>query len=105
MSLEINSTMKIAEKLQNIQELLRIQKMQQKEILNSKEAQEYLNVSYSFLSKLTSKGEITYYKPSGKLNYFKKVDLDSWMLQNKQSNIIELENEVDTYLMKERYAS
>ena len=91
--------------MQNIQELLRIQKIQQKEILSSKEAVEYLNISYSFLSKLTSKGEITYFKPSGKLNYFKKEDLDKWMLQNKQSSIIELENEVSSYLNRGRNAS
>ena len=53
-----------------------------KKILCSKEAAEYLGVSTSFLYKLTSGGRITFYKPSGKLIYFRVEDLDSWMLQN-----------------------
>ena len=50
--------------------------------LNFKEAREYLNLSNSQLYKLTRNGDIPYYKPTGKLIYFSKQELDEWMCQN-----------------------
>jgi hypothetical protein len=49
---------------------------------------------------MTSKGEITYYKPNGKLIYFKRSDLDDWMLRNEVSGTNELEDEVDNFLKR-----
>lgn len=42
-------------------------------------AAEYLKISRSTLYKHTSAGNITYYKPHGKLILFKKSDLDAWI--------------------------
>lgn len=50
--------------------------------LNFKEAREYLSLSNSQLYKLTRSGSIPYYKPTGKLIYFSKQELDEWMCQN-----------------------
>ena len=50
--------------------------------LNFKEAREYLDLSNSQLYKLTRNGDIPYYKPTGKLIYFNKQELDEWMCQN-----------------------
>ena len=57
--------------------------MLQKNILSFNEATGYLNVKKSTLYKLTHNREITYYKPNGKLIYFKKEDLDNWMLKRE----------------------
>ena len=86
--------------IEKLEKLLENQRIQQKEILSFKEAQEYLNVSKSFLYKLTSKGDITYFKPNGKLIYFKKSDLDEWMLQNESKEIEILECELANYLSR-----
>jgi hypothetical protein len=43
--------------------------------------------------KHTSNGTVPYYKPHGKLIYFKREDLDNWLLQNRHSTSEELENE------------
>ena len=50
--------------------------------LNFKEAREYLDLSNSQLYKLTRNGDIPYYKPTGKLIYFNKQELEEWMCQN-----------------------
>lgn len=81
-----------------IKNILEKQNLVSKDILNFEEALSYLKVSKSFLYKMTSKGEITYYKPNGKLIYFKRTDLDDWMLRNEVSGTNELEDEVDNFL-------
>lgn len=60
--------------------------------LNFKEAREYLDLSNSQLYKLTRNGDIPYYKPTGKLIYFNKQELDEWMCQNHLVTNAECEN-------------
>lgn len=57
-----------------------------KEILNMDEAMTYLQVSRSYLYKLTSGKHIPHYKPSGKLIFFRKTELDDWILRNRESS-------------------
>ncbi len=59
----------------------------QKEILSFNEAVSYLDVSKSFLYKLTSTNKISFSKPNNKLIYFQRIDLDNWMLQNRNESI------------------
>ena len=47
--------------------------------LNFKEACAYLGFRASYLYKLTSKKLITSYKPSGKMLFFSKVELEDWV--------------------------
>lgn len=56
-------------------------------IFDSKSAAEYLSLSINTLYKMTSNGELTFYKPNNKLIYFKKEDLDEWVLSNKHEKI------------------
>lgn len=73
-----------------------------KEVLNFKEALALLGISASMLYKLTHKRAISFYKPSGKLIYFKKSDLLEWMLSNKQPSTIEVETEVFNNLTRRK---
>ena len=59
--------------------------------LNFKEAREYLDLSNSQLYKLTRNGYIPYYKPTGKLIYFNKQELDEWVCQNHSETSAECE--------------
>lgn len=80
-----------------------LQKMQliaHKEILSFREALVYLDVSESFLYKLTSKRAIEFTKPNGGKLYFKKSDLDDWMLNNTSSSARVLEEEILNKLKK-----
>jgi len=63
----------------------------QKEVLSFNEACMYLNVSNSWLYKLTHLKKIPYYKPNGKMIFFKKSDLNDWLLRNRVSTDEELE--------------
>jgi len=75
-----------------------VQSMHQKEILSTKEALVYLDVSASFLYKMTSNRAITFSKPNGGKLYFKKSDLDDWMTQNELKSTQVLEEEINNYL-------
>lgn len=59
--------------------------------LNFKEAREYLDLSNSQLYKLARNGDIPYYKPTGKLIYFNKQELDEWVCQNHSERAAEYE--------------
>lgn len=72
----------------------------QKEILSFKEALVYLDVSSSFLYKLTSKKEIPFTKPNGGKIYFKKIDLDNWILKGTSESSELLSKKIDNYLKR-----
>lgn len=58
-----------------------------KNILSLREAALYLDLSESSIYKLTSESKISFSKPNGGKLYFKKTDLDNWMLQNESKSI------------------
>lgn len=74
----------------------------QKEILSFNEAVAYLDVSKSYLYKLTSTNKISFSKPNNKLIYFKRIDLDNWMLQNRNESIGVLQENLANYLNRNR---
>ena len=53
-----------------------------KEVLTLEEACDYTGISQSYMYKLTSAGKIPYSKPLGKLIYFERSKLNSWLLSN-----------------------
>lgn len=55
-----------------------------KKVLTFEEACSYMSISESLLYKLTAAKEVPHYKPRGKMLYFDKEELDSWLLQNKE---------------------
>jgi len=65
--------------------------MPSKEVLSFKEACQYLSVSNSWLYKLTHRRMIPFYRPNGKMIYFKKTDLNNWLLRNRVSTDEEIE--------------
>lgn len=83
--------MKYLEKKVNIE---KVQMIMYKEILSFDEARIYLDVSQSLLYKLTSKKEVPFSKPNGGKLYFKKKDLDNWMLKNSSNSKGLLEAEI-----------
>jgi excisionase family DNA binding protein len=83
--------MKVIELLQEIKHLLMRQNVVNKKLLSFEEAVAYLDVSKSFLYKLTSQGKITHFKPNNKLIYFRRDDLDNFLQNNK---CVGIENEI-----------
>lgn len=71
-----------------------------KTILSFKEAISFMDVRKSFLYKLTSEGKINFFKPNNGKIYFKKEDLENWMLQNEVKSFNVLEESVNKNLLK-----
>ena len=91
---------RIVVKLAEIQQLLSKQNLLQKEILNLQNACDYLNVSASYLYKLTCTNQVPHYVPTGKKIYFKRQELDDWLLRNRQGSFYEIEQQAADYLIK-----
>ena len=53
-----------------------------KNVLSFDEASKFLNLSKSYLYKLTSGNLIPHYKPQGKMLFFERADLEAWLRQN-----------------------
>lgn len=88
----------LKEELQEIKKLLSVQTDKP---LNFDEACKYLNISKSYLYKKTCRKEIPYFKPNGKLIYFSKVELDSWIFRNRYKTNAELEAEAESFVNRE----
>ncbi|RTY67687.1 helix-turn-helix domain-containing protein [Flavobacterium sp. LB2P53] len=83
------SNLQIEEKLFNIQNSISKLSLAVKTIFSVEEASAFLNLKPSYLYKLTSDKRIRFYKPNGKLLYFKKEDLESFLLRNPSETIKE----------------
>ena len=70
-----------------------------KNVLSFDEASKYLNLSKSYLYKLTSAQQIPHYKPQGKMIYFEKDALDAWLRQNPVKTQAQISQEASHYIM------
>jgi excisionase family DNA binding protein len=87
----------ILQKLDEIKELFKAQRIKP---FTFNEAAEYLDISKSYLYKLTSQGKIPHYKPYGKKIYFDKVTLDQWVFSKPVKGTADIEAEAIKYLSK-----
>lgn len=71
----------------------------QKEILSVDEVAEYTGLSRSYIYKLTSARAIPHFKPTGKMCFFKRKDLDAWMLSNPVASQEEIGYLANDYLL------
>ena len=63
------------------------------------EASSFLNLSKSYLYKLTAGNLIPHYKPQGKMLYFEKSELEAWLRQNPVKTKAQIEQEAQRYIM------
>lgn len=68
-----------------------------KEILTAQETASYMGISMSYLYKLTMGRKIPHYKPMGKICYFKRSEVEQWMLSNRISTEQEINNKALSY--------
>lgn len=71
-----------------LNEIIKLLKGQAEKPMSFREACKYLHITPSYLYKLTSLKSIKFYKPMGKLIYFKKSELDNWIF-NQGNNTTE----------------
>ena len=89
---------KIYQKLEEISNNLFLQKP----VLSFDEGCKYCCISKSKMYKHTSSNNIPFYKPEGKLIFFKKDELDDWLLRNRQSSMDELQREATKYSLTKK---
>lgn len=102
---ENTSQDEIRTQLKNIEKLLTSQSLINKSIFNIDEVSTYTGLSKLYLYKLTSKNGIPHYKPNGKNVYFKKDEVDNWLLRNRQSTNEELNNEAINFTVNKLQSS
>lgn len=71
-----------------------------KEVLTSEEAAKYMGVSKSYLYKLTMNRQIPHYKPTGKMCYFNRHELEGWLQENRISTAEEISLQAQAYCSK-----
>jgi excisionase family DNA binding protein len=81
----------IETEIQEIKNFISQQQIAQKNILTLNEAATFTSLSKSYLYKKTSCRQIPFYKLDGKLIYFKKIELEEWLLSNRVSPVNQLE--------------
>ncbi|HRB30906.1 MAG TPA: helix-turn-helix domain-containing protein [Ferruginibacter sp.] len=91
---------KVLLELQKISKLLETQNLLRKEVLSLTEASAYLGMSESYLYKLTSASSIPFYKPNGKMVYFRRLELEQYLLRNRSTTTVEIQAEVDSLIKK-----
>ena len=70
-----------------------------KNVLSFEEACKSLNLTKSYLYKLTSAQMIPHYKPQGKMIYFEKDALEAWLRQNPVKTQAQISQEASNYIL------
>ncbi len=68
-----------------------------KTMLNIKEASLILGLSEQSIRNKARAHEIACYKPNHNALYFKKSELEEWMMQNRSKSMAEIESEAAAY--------
>lgn len=76
--------------------------MNQKEVLTLDEAAQYTGMSPSAMYKLTSERKIPFSKPNGKNCFFKRSELEAWLMSNPVATTDELNSRAQAYCMTKK---
>ena len=90
----------LMQKLERIENLIEQQGLLKKDVINFIEACHYLGLSKSHMYKLTSSKSIPHFCPQGKRLYFKRTELDDWLLGNRTDTQDEIDQQAANYLIQ-----
>ena len=68
-----------------------------KAVLTANEAAKYMGISKSTLYKMTMRKQIPHSKPNGKVCYFDRLELERWLMSNRQATSDELQDRAQAY--------
>ena len=74
----------------------------QKEMLTLNELAIYTGFSKSHIYKLTHQNKIPHYKPTGKCIFFNINEVNNWLMQNRASTNLEIEQKGSEYLLNSK---
>lgn len=92
----------VMQRLDAIDEKLQQHLLASKPILSFQEFCQFCGISESHGYKLTSGKQIPHFKPGGKMVYFKRVEVEEWLLSNPVKTNHQLETEAISQLMGHR---
>ena len=69
-----------------------------KNVLTVDDVATIAGLSKAHIYRLTSSQEITHYKPTGGKIYFKKEEIEEWLLQNRVCTTQEIQSSADTII-------
>lgn len=90
---------KIMAKLDSIEKMILIGS---KEVLNIEECALFTGLAKSTLYDMTSKRQIPHYKPRDGRLYFKKSEIESWLLKNKKASNKEIDEKAEAYVRRKK---
>lgn len=90
----------IFKEIKKLKTLIQAQEVRKKDVLTFDEACWYSGISKSHMYKLTSGNKIPFFKPGGKLVFFKREELNEWLLQNRNTTEKELEQKALSWSLK-----
>ena len=68
-----------------------------KEVLTAREAAAYMDISLSYLYRLTMDRAIPFYKPNGKRIYFRRAEVEDWLTSIKCYTDNEIQAQAEAY--------
>ena len=71
-----------------------------KEVLTVEEAAKFMGMARSSLYKMTSDQAIPFYRPNGKMIFFEKTDILSWIRKNRVSSREEIDEQARLHMQK-----
>lgn len=92
----MNENIEIMAKLEEIKQ---ISLMGAKDVFNIDDVAAYTGLSKGYIYKLTHERRIPFAKGGGKMLFFKREDINAWLLQNKVSSQQELEQLAAAYVL------
>lgn len=79
-------------------DILTVAVLSNKATLTFDEAAAFTGLTQSYLYKLTSRQEIPHYKPRGKLVYFDRSELESWLRQGKVNSLENIDKKASNHV-------
>lgn len=93
-------TMNESEILKKLETIEYYSKLAAKTALSVSDVMLLTGLSRSCIYNMTHAKQIPFYKPNGKVLYFKRAEIEEWMLQNRQQTVDEAQQRADEYLKK-----
>lgn len=66
-------------------------------VMTSAQCAEFLGIAHSTLYKLTMARQIPHYKPTGKLIFFMRDEVEAWLRRSRVATNEELETQAEAY--------
>lgn len=88
--------------MQELEEIKRLSFLAAKKVLTVGDVCILTGLTKSYIYKLTSARGIPFYKPNDKTIYFKREDVEAWMLRGRVKSNEEINHETATHILNSK---